>query len=218
MILFITFQSRVFVQNSIKTRCTYTYNVEIFDSMTNQSFSEIIKLKRKIGFTNGFQKKIIWEYTPNEKADSITIYEIYKLMESSNCTTTTCNSNWEVQNQSYLFEKTGLIENKSKLWIHPPRSKYFRILEFAPFPYLNKLDSIYTDTIILGNGWGDLKGEKIISNYITKEKDSYTIVKAESNSILGNTESIFTINKMGFIKMEYLLFSRYKITFILLND
>ncbi len=37
---------------------------------------------------------------------------------------------------SYTKEVTGAIENKMNVWIHPPRSNFFKILELNPFPYI----------------------------------------------------------------------------------
>lgn len=34
------------------------------------------------------------------------------------------------------FEKSGIIENKLNVWLHPPRSNQFRMTEVNPFPYI----------------------------------------------------------------------------------
>ncbi len=36
--------------------------------------------------------------------------------------------------QKEPYEITGLIENRANVWIHPPRSGLFRVLELNPFP------------------------------------------------------------------------------------
>jgi hypothetical protein len=33
-------------------------------------------------------------------------------------------------------EMTGLIENEKNIWMHPPRTDFFQILEINPFPYI----------------------------------------------------------------------------------
>ncbi len=32
---------------------------------------------------------------------------------------------------------TGVIENKERIWIHPPRNDAFSILEYSPFPQIH---------------------------------------------------------------------------------
>lgn len=200
-----------FGQNKIKIGYSNLYKVQFIDLETNKSFNEFVRLKRKAGFSNGLQKKIFWEYTPNPLADSSILCKIYQLIGQNECSTTSCNSDWNILNKSYLYEKTGLIENRSKLWIHPPRSKYFRILEFTAFPFENKLDNLYSDTIILGKGWGKHEYEKVISNYKLEKIGTKIIVHAESISILGKVISTFEINEFGFFKIEHVLFDKFKI-------
>ncbi len=40
------------------------------------------------------------------------------------------------------IERTGVIDNKKNLWIHPPRNYSFMILELSPFPFYNLDESI----------------------------------------------------------------------------
>lgn len=40
-------------------------------------------------------------------------------------------------NQEHWEEITGVVDNKKNLWIHPPRSYSFKILELNPFPFYN---------------------------------------------------------------------------------
>ena len=44
------------------------------------------------------------------------------------------------------LEKTGIVENSSNVWLHPPRSLLFRILELNPFPYIKS-------PYVIGNNW-----------------------------------------------------------------
>lgn len=209
---FIVSKTHACEKRKIKVGYCKTYEVEFTDLTTNKTFTEKITLKRKFGFANGFQKKIFWEYTPNKNSDSTIVEALYELAGQSSDD----SSRREMLNSTYLFEKTGLIENRSMLWIHPPRSKYFRILEFTPFPSRSNNDSTYTDTITLGMGWGKYIGEKVVSSYTKREEEGKTIVTAEANSILGKVNSTFTVDETGFSKLEYSLFDRYKITFRML--
>ncbi|MEM6642611.1 MAG: hypothetical protein AAF616_06500 [Bacteroidota bacterium] len=38
--------------------------------------------------------------------------------------------------QGKTFQNTGIVENDQNIWLHPPRSSFFRILEICPFPYV----------------------------------------------------------------------------------
>lgn len=125
---------------------------------------------------------------------------------------------------------TGIVENIENIWIHPPRSGFFKSLETCPFPYikLNKpIGYKWTDSMSIGNHWSNKKwGEwegRLSLNYdyeiVGKEKiDSEfgkidcIVVNAVANSIIGNSKlKAYFSEKYGFIKLEYTLFNGIKI-------
>lgn len=128
-------------------------------------------------------------------------------------------------------EQTGVVEDSTQIFLHPPRSFNFSITEFAPFPYL-KLP------LEIGKRWN---GELHIPSYwITKAKldiemptNSTTImisheysvmgkerietplgpldcfiIKAEGLSDFGTSTLMMYFNEThGFIKLDYLFFT-----------
>jgi len=79
-------------------------------------------------------------------------------------------------------EGTGIIDNKMNLWMHPPRSYTFRILQLCPYPfqYLNEAVKTWGWTLETGGDhylekrWIDTKGQSPI-----KIKYEHTRVKDE---------------------------------------
>lgn len=60
--------------------------------------------------------------------------------------------------KSFTMEMTGAIENKKNVWIHPPRSNFFQILELNPFPYIKAPYEIGTKwnwKLEIGDHWSD---------------------------------------------------------------
>ena len=132
-----------------------------------------------------------------------------------------------------LKEETGMVENKNNIWLHPPRSNFFKILEIAPFPYIkfpkeNK-GLQWSDEITIGNHWSDDRWAswegnlKLFLNYKIEKKtklptkygniDVY-MVHAKSESAIGISTLDMLYNKeMGIIRMTYNILDKYKIQF-----
>lgn len=123
-------------------------------------------------------------------------------------------------------EITGLIDNKKNLWIHPPRSYTFKILEFCPFPfyYLDESMKRWTWQMEVGGPhymdqrWIYWK-EKIVIDYEYKRapdeslntlfgKLSCKVVNATASSEFGNHIMKTKLKSYyhpdyGFVKLEY---------------
>lgn len=55
---------------------------------------------------------------------------------------------------------SGVIENEQNIWMHPPRGKYFRILEPNPFPFIMAPYEVGTRwewSLVFGGQWGDAR-------------------------------------------------------------
>lgn len=210
------FSSFIYSQNCLRIGESMEYTIKIIDIQTNREIEENIVLKRKIGFANGFQKRIYWNYKPNVNIDSSLVTDLFELVGNKVCLGSKCTSDWIKVSEYFLTEKTGLIENKKVYWIHPPRSKYYRIMEFTPFPFFKSIDNQYSDTITLGKGWGRFEGESVVSNYVRENKDGKILIKGNSSSILGEVNSLFEFDvQKGFVKIQHNLFSKYTITMTL---
>lgn len=124
--------------------------------------------------------------------------------------------------KNHLKQTTGAIENKMNVWIHPPRSNFFKILELNPFPYIKapyKIGTKWNWKLEIGDHWSDkrwlewkggienvydyeIKENKIISTKLG-DLECY-IVQATAKSRIGETELISYFNsKFGFVKLEY---------------
>lgn len=139
------------------------------------------------------------------------------------------------ENKIQSFEMTGVLLDNDKFWIHPPRSKNFRILEMNAFPYVEINKAKWNYELDFGNHWGDKKWiewegrMKSQSEYSAiSDNKSFKIGSAEfeylevqSNTVipkLGNTKSVFYFNpKNGFLKMIFKTIDGKEIIFDLIK-
>jgi hypothetical protein len=120
-------------------------------------------------------------------------------------------------------ERTGLVENKRNIWLHPPRTYSFKILELAPFPYVKspyKKGHTWKWALTIGDVYADTnyatwKGQiqnkckyKIVDTNVIIQTDfgdlpCYKIISVAKNP-LGKTylTSYFNL-KYGFVRLEY---------------
>jgi hypothetical protein len=123
---------------------------------------------------------------------------------------------------SWNNEMTGVIENRKNLWLHPPRSGLFSILELNPFPYIKqplKVGAAWTWKLEFGEQWADKrwllwkgKNENII-HYKVVGKSVVTnklgaikcyVVESVATSALGSTKLVAHYNEaFGFVKLAY---------------
>ena len=57
-----------------------------------------------------------------------------------------------------LSFQSVIIENEERVWIHPPRELFFKILQINPYPYIKKplkKGLKWTWTLKIGDHWGD---------------------------------------------------------------
>ncbi|MDR3287370.1 MAG: hypothetical protein LBT27_08000 [Prevotellaceae bacterium] len=127
---------------------------------------------------------------------------------------------------------SSFIENDDEVWIHPPRSYFFKILELNPFPYIKKpyiTGSKWTwDLDYIGSSWGDVRWktwEKKIINHVNYEITGDTVMqtaigklkcfitKATATNELGTTYLTSYFNeKYGFVELDYINIDNSKIT------
>ncbi len=172
-----------------------------------------------------------WEFVKLEKKDDETVSHIILKPSSGNPfgkdfpdynQTAISYEYLMINGQSYTKEVTGAIENEKNLWIHPPRSNFFEILELNPFPYIiapYKTGTKWNWNLKIGDHWSDKRWLEwkggIENNYkyeIKKKKKILTklgklqcyIVHSKAKSRIGETELISYFNpKFGFVKLEY---------------
>jgi hypothetical protein len=127
-------------------------------------------------------------------------------------------------------EMTGLIENKKNIWIHPPRTGLFKILELNPFPYLKspyEIGNKWDWKLTIGSHWSDKRWLEWTGNVLIQyeyeimqklnlktnigEIDCF-LIQGIAKSKLGTTRLIsYFSEKYGFVKLEYTNIDRTKI-------
>jgi hypothetical protein len=127
-----------------------------------------------------------------------------------------------VEGGSWTNEMTGVIENQKNLWLHPPRTGLFSILELDPFPYIKQplhVGASWTWKLEFGDHWADKrwlvwkgKNENVIQYRVTGKKLIHNslgalpcyVVESEATSALGSTKLVAYYNeKVGFVKLAY---------------
>ena len=112
------------------------------------------------------------------------------------------NSN-STSDSTDFWELTGLIENSSNCWLHPPRSKFYE-LEFSAFPEIRKakkkITPKWTSKIYTGNSWGEYKNIIINSSYIHLND---TLIKFKNDLIQCNVISASAKSKFGKVQSEF---------------
>jgi hypothetical protein len=116
-------------------------------------------------------------------------------------------------------DTTGLIDNESKTWIHPPRHNQYSLTEVAPFPDFRKNRNVgfkYSSIILFGGGFGPWSGQKSKNEYeLTGMKvisgDSLWFVDSRSacNDTCNYCFFIYSQN-LGFVYIVYEFFNKDK--------
>ena len=132
---------------------------------------------------------------------------------------------------------TGLIENKMNIWMHPPRTDLFKILELNPFPYIQqpyKKGNTWNWELQIGSAWGDERWRTwegtITNNYTYKIVEENAVlatdfgdlkcykIESSATSDLGETYLTAYFNGIyGFVKLEYVNIDKSKIVLHLIN-
>ncbi len=111
-------------------------------------------------------------------------------------------------------EKTGVIENKNNIWIHPPRSLDAGILQLSAFPYI-KFGNKKKWKWNLEASFEGYQNVNLINNYRKKRSFIYESeylgslqcadIKGLTNSEIGSTSSNFIFNTYyGFVLLEFI--------------
>lgn len=121
-----------------------------------------------------------------------------------------------------FLSSSGVIENEDNIWMHPPRDKYFSILEINPFPFIKtpyEIGNEWTWTLNIGDGWSDKRWKtwegQIENKYkykITGMKNIKTnlgviecfVIESTANSRIGETKLMAFFNpEYGFVQLNY---------------
>lgn len=180
----------------------FYYNISIDTLLSNKKYLRLEVLPNN-SFLIG-QETISYDYCGSINSCD-TIYEVYQ------------NGNLSLRHDEF----TGRIVKKGSYWIHPPRFEYFKILELNAFPYYEKDEVQWSDSVTFGEEWGDKRwiewsGMKTsISIYkLADTKANYKIKESNIKCFkinahtkiqgLGTTESMFYYNEYyGFVYMRF---------------
>lgn len=153
----------------------------------------------------------------------------YKFQYNLDQLTEKQKSHFTESSEGYGYEITSVNEDKTEVWLHPPRSLTLMDLEIAPFPTIQlneNADSVFTLELFVGPGWGKYSWTKIESNYKTDkiiissdstsktfEVQSYSKRKEE---ILCRAYFVYSSEK-GFVSMDYKFMNGNRIIFNLID-
>ncbi|MBK9017420.1 MAG: hypothetical protein IPM82_27115 [Saprospiraceae bacterium] len=120
------------------------------------------------------------------------------------------------------FEKSGIIENKLNVWLHPPRSNQFRMTEVNPFPYIKspyEVGNKWTWELAIGDQWSSRMWREWNGNILNRYFYAITgkeiigsafgkilcyVVKSSAQSEIGETSLTAYFNETyGFVKLFY---------------
>nr|WP_319999251.1 hypothetical protein [uncultured Draconibacterium sp.] len=137
----------------------------------------------------------------------------------------------------YIFEptfsfmsQTGIVENNSNVWIHPPRSGFFAALETCPYPYVKlpiKIGKEWNDKMKIGDQWCNKKwgvwNKKLLLAYDYKitqktkvktdlgELDCFVIESTAKSEIGQSKLTSYFSEKYGFVRLDYELATGIKV-------
>jgi len=128
----------------------------------------------------------------------------------------------QVNGDRKFSSSTGVIENDKNVWMHPPRDRFFRILEINPFPFIQEpyeIGNKWNWYLGIGSFWGDERwktwNESIENHYdyeiVDKRKIKLEIgeiecfvIESTATSSIGQTKLTAYFNKViGFVKLDY---------------
>ncbi len=168
-----------------------------------------------------------WQFVDATKIDSSTVKNVtIKVLNGNpmaigipNYSQTNLRYQLDVMKSSTI---SGVIENKKNVWMHPPRDRFFEILEINPFPYIKapyEIGNKWEWSLSIGDLWSDgrwMNWNGIIENFYTYEiTDKKTIltelgnvecfvVESEAKSRIGRTSLTAYFSPVyGFVRLHY---------------
>ncbi len=138
-----------------------------------------------------------------------------------------------------ITEETGVIDRQGnfltrcfcnpEIWLHPPRSKYLRVTELLPFPWIEfpiYIGQTNNWELTPKQGWKDFEGKTIKGNIKVLDKifynnpaikDSCWVLEGFGDSAIGNFKCKYYFSeKYGFVYFFY-DFIKYNIEIILIK-
>lgn len=111
-----------------------------------------------------------------------------------------------------IGERTGLIENKKNIWLHPPRNADLDVLQLSAFPYI-KFGAIKNWEWTLHASYANYQDVDLTHRYEKGKAIEFNsdigvlrciLIQATTESYIGTTISKFLYNRThGFVKLEF---------------
>jgi hypothetical protein len=133
------------------------------------------------------------------------------------------------QEDTYATEKTGIIENEKNIWIHPPRTASFMVLQTIPFPHILfpiEIGYKHSQKKIAYHPFKyekypcvesyEVIGKQVLNTNFGKLTCTVILQKNESTFGVGSLKHYFN-EKYGFVKLEYQNVSNEKLVLNLTN-
>ena len=221
----------------------YTSNNHIYKAGTSIKFDYtfIDPQGKTFKFQSNEDKNTPWELVELNKASTNTIAHIRMDVHYAQDPIQSKNPSYDKTTISYTYlnnatsqivSYNGLVENELNVWLQPPNTDFFGILQLNPFPFIqasykkgnrwqlsNKVNAAWSNArwktwegnLDVSFDYG-ITGERYIESKIGK-LPCY-IVEAEGKSKLGKTalKAYFNLDH-GFVKLEYFNIDRSQIIF-----
>lgn len=194
-------ESDVSLDNKIfKPGKIFSYKVKIFDSLGREL---ILGMKPSFGEPD-------WELFPIDRVNKagktyfidqvkLSVFKGQGGIELGKTQTIIKYDFLQEGKRVYLGEKTGVVEDSSRIFLHPPRSNFFLVNQFNPFPYvkfpIDKFEYWEFDFVIPEHA---LSITKDLNE--TSMKISYKLVGVEEYFGLIGICSVFKIYGRGYNK------------------
>jgi hypothetical protein len=169
----------------------------------------------------------LWEFIPEENlSDEVVIaFQMHVLPNVCNGVQSCIEFRYKAHNGEFAFQgTTGLIENEKNIWLHPPRSYFFTILQLNPFPFIQKpyeKGNQWYWSLKMGDKWGDHRWKEwegtIENQYVYEITDTNSMIQTHLGALncykidsyaeneLGKTYLTAYFNETyGFVRLEYI--------------
>ena len=167
-------------------------------------------------------------FAGNDSDYTQTVFSLFYLLRNGNSADTIFGE-VKSKNPNMLFsdEQTGVIDNKKNLWMHPPRTFSFRILQLNPFPFycLDENIKTWSWNLVTGGFWLDQRwikheGQESITVHFNYKRQADETIETplgkltckvtDGTGTSDNKDGLFKTHlksfyypKYGFVRLEY---------------
>ena len=130
--------------------------------------------------------------------------------------------NKEINNRDWVKQSSsGIIDDKSIVFLHPFRDNQYYFTEIAPFPQINHplhVGKSWSAALNIGGGWGEWDGQRLETSYQVVSSEPITIndyvfencwkISSSATSDFGVSHLTMWYNEeFGFVKLIYVTYA-----------